>query len=50
MKTLNNKKSLQKGSSIIIALVVVVLVIVVLNYFGFTFGSVWTSIKNFFGI
>ncbi|MFA6524542.1 MAG: hypothetical protein WC264_01720 [Candidatus Paceibacterota bacterium] len=50
MKTLDNKKGLQKGSSIIIALVVVVLVIVALNYFGFTFSSVWASIKGFFGI
>jgi len=49
MKTLNNKKSLQKGSSIIIALVVVVLVIVALHYFGFTFSSVWASVKAFFG-
>jgi len=46
MQKINN----QKGSSIIIALVVVVLVIVVLNYFGFTFSSVWISIKAFFGM
>ncbi len=50
MKILNNKNSLQEGSSIIIGLVVVVLVILVLNYFGVTFHGVITAIKSFFGI
>ena len=50
MRIINNKETLQKGSSIIIALVVIVLVIFVLNHYGITFNSVWYAIKNFFGI
>lgn len=49
MKNIKNKRSLQKGSSLIIALVVIVIAIVALNYFGFTFSGVVDAIKGFFG-
>ena len=50
MDIINNKKMSQKGSSILIALIIIVLAILVLSHYGLTFGSVWNTIKNFFGI
>jgi len=47
MKT---NKTLEKGSSIIIALIVIVLVVFALNHYGITFSAVVSAVKHFFNI